>query len=350
MGIATAAQRFRAVAAGLGAALLFGAPAAAGVIGPAETERAGIGLCFDLLQEDRKAYRVGNFLLLPGNGGIRELAPALDTATAGAETEAGEPETGSQTDPAENPDSTEGREAERTDLLPGIGDCLEQGGPVLQDLAGLEALDLGMVGTRDLTAPVSGWAATADWQPTAGSVSAQVGEGESLAAALSEYVTVMPGDAGVADGFPAAGEQPSPEEDLLGGGSLLPELLDRTLLREFMVGVLAPAIGTGDEETFSVLGVGQFRLEYDRGTSSLTLVETHTHATVSLASGPAGSGGRAAIGRGTDAGEGSGEPMTPRELLIYILERLVTSVWFYLCVLGGLAGLAFVKLRRSAAA
>lgn len=310
-------MRVGAMAAGFALLCTLTGTAHAGAIGG---ERHGFHddrPCIELRERSETAHRVGNFIM-PNDGSSLGVAPALPTRLPG-------------------------------DGMPAAtDDCVVHGEAVLQDFTELELFESTGLASQDLHGSIADWAIYQRAQTTAGDP-AGPHAGESLLATLSHYMAEVPqpgdaaptGEVGDRDRPSTAAEV---DLDLFGvDGRHVDGLLDQSVWRELLVSVLEPAISTSDHDTFSFLGIGQFRLEFDRATSSLQLIETETRTAVALTAGDSHAAGF--TGGGETVGR-SGSPMSTEELVAYIAGRLFSSPWLYVCVLGGLTGIAFVKLRR----
>jgi hypothetical protein len=235
----------------------------------------------------------------------------------------------------------------------GVGGCLVAERPVLQDLADLDTFAPETLAPRDFRESYADMPVLPDRRAGLGGADPWQG-GEGLVGVLSQYVTVVPGE-GEPGGGPDADAVGRKEGsgfsdlDLFGlEGSFLSEMLSRSLLRELLVDVLVPAIGNNDERTFSVLGFGQFRLEYHRASSSLQLIETRSDVTLALTSGRAGSGGGGVNLRfgGSGSPGGGSSPLSSEEMALHIAMQLLTSVWFYVCLVLGVGVVGYAKFRR----
>ena len=310
-------MRIGAMAAGFALLCTLTGTAHAGAIGG---ERNGFDderPCIELRQQSETARRVGGFVM-PGDGSSLGVAPILPTRS-----------------PVD-------------DVPLATDDCIVHGEAVLQDLTELALFESVGVAPEGPHGSIADWAIAQRARTTTGD-NAEPQAGESLLATLSHYVVEVPRQSDAAP-TGAVGDGGSPltaaevDLDLFGvDGRHFDGLLDQSVWRELLVSVLEPAIGTSDHDTFSFLGIGQFRLEFDRATSSLQLIEAESRTSVALTAGDSHAVG---LTGGGQAVRFSGSSMSTEELVAYMAGRLFSSPWLYVCVLGGLAGIALVRLRR----
>ena len=308
-------RRTGALAVGFAIILGLAGPVWAGaIVGEQNGVDAGRS-CIDLRQQPETAKRIGSFVL-PSDMSSLDVAPAVPTRTSADESHAA------------------------------AYDCVSHGEALLGDLAEAALFDSAGSATERLPGSVAEWTVS-EQTPAIGNDAASPDRGEGLFATLSHYVTEVPRDtaaeqAGISEDAAASD---AIDLDLFGvDGRHVDGLLDQSIWRELLISVLEPAIGSDDYETFSFLGIGQFRLEFDRATSALQLIDAQSRTAVALTPSDGDHAGLADV----DISSGGRTPMSTEELVAYMAGRLFSSIWLYVCILGALAGIVIVKLRRVA--
>ena len=233
-------------------------------------------------------------------------------------------------------------------------DCIAANEPALPTLSAPDLLDA-RVAAGGMAGSIGDWVVPDDDAPLQTSATLPAQGDSRLFSALSHYVVEIEqvdglglSGSGVSD---TVSDQSDPrladtDVNLFGvDGRHVEGLLDQSVWRELLISVLEPAIETNDHDSFSFLGIGAFRFEFDRATSSLQLIETTSMTTVSL-------GGRDPDAT-EDAGNSNREPgpigggsMSTEELITYMAGRLLTSPWLYMCALIAALGVGVIQLRR----